>query len=122
LIFTTDRGQAIRPEAYRRQFRALLKRAGIKAEDLVPHSLRHTTGSYLEEAGVPLGTISDLLGHTDMTMLVERYRHRTTSKVTGHVDAMKGILDSKAGKGAVEKSSNKSSNAHSTFAGEVRHE
>jgi hypothetical protein len=49
----------------------------------------------LVDAGVPLGTISDLLGHTNLSMLVKNYRHRTSSRVTGHVAAIEGILDAK---------------------------
>jgi integrase len=121
LIFTTERGQLIRPESYRRKFRAMLKRAGIASDDLVPHSFRHTTGSYLEEAGVPLGTISDLLGHKDMTMLVKRYRHSTTSTVSGHLLASESVL---AGSIDVERnaSSSKSSNAYSNINDKTDHQ
>ena len=92
LIFTTDRGQPLREETYRRQFLALLKRAEIDPTDVTPHTFRHTAASLLVDAGVPLGTISDLLGHADMTMLVKNYRHSTSSKVTGHLAAMDGVL------------------------------
>ena len=92
LIFTTERGQPLREKTYRRQFRALLKRAEIDLAGVTPHTFRHTTASLLVDAGVPLGTISDLLGHADMTMLVKNYRHSTSSKVTGHLAAMEGVL------------------------------
>jgi len=92
LIFTTERGQPLREETYRRQFLALLRRAGVDPMDVTPHTFRHTAASYLVDAGVPLGTISDLLGHVDLTMLVKIYRHRTSSKVTGHVAALDGVL------------------------------
>ncbi len=92
LIFTTELGGSIRPETYRRQFLALLDRAGIDPMDVTPHTLRHTAASHLVDAGVPLGTISDMLGHVDLTMLVKNYRHRTSSRVIGHVTAMNAVL------------------------------
>lgn len=92
LIFTTERGQPMREETYRRQFLALLRRAGVDPKDVTPHTFRHTATSHLVDAGVPLGTISDMLGHVDLTMLVKNYRHSTSSKVTGHVAALDGVL------------------------------
>jgi integrase len=59
---------------------------------VTPHTFRHTAASHLDKAGVPLGTISDPLGHVDLTMLVKSYRHSTSSKVTGHVAAMDAVL------------------------------
>jgi len=92
LIFTTQRGQPMREETYRRQFLALLGRAEVDPKDVTPHTFRHTATSHLVDAGVPLGTISDLLGHADLTMLVKNYRHSTSSIVSGHVAAMDGVL------------------------------
>lgn len=92
LIFTTHRGRPMRQEAYRRQFLALLRRAGVDPKDVTPHTFRHTATSHLVDAGVPLGTISDMLGHVDLTMLVKNYRHSTSSKVSGHVAAMDSVL------------------------------
>lgn len=92
LIFTTLMGQPMREETLRRQFLALLKRAGVDPTAVTPHTFRHTAASHLVDAGVPLGTISDLLGHTDLTMLVKIYRHSTASRVTGHVAAIESAL------------------------------
>ncbi len=49
------------------------------------------------DAGVPLGTISNLLGYVDLTILVKNYRHSTSSKVSGHVAAMDGVLAANSG-------------------------
>jgi hypothetical protein len=65
----------------------------------------------LVDAGVPLGTISDLLGHVDLTMLVKNYRHSTSSKVTGHVAAMDGVLAADSSEHPASTSSYRSSNA-----------
>ncbi len=41
---------------------------------------------------IPTSQVADLLGHVDMTILVETYRHRTTGTVSGHIDAMNVTL------------------------------
>lgn len=46
-------------------FRRIVKKAGLKGST---HTLRHTYASHLAQAGVPLYTISKLLGHSDMNM------------------------------------------------------
>jgi integrase len=44
--------------------RKVAKRAGLRGSI---HILRHTFGSHLAQAGVPLKTIKDLMGHADMS-------------------------------------------------------
>lgn len=90
LIFTNEIGGPVRPETYGRSFRTIRDAAGIK--DITTHGLRHTAASQLVDAGVPLGAIADLLGHVDMSQLVETYRHSTSAAVSGHVAAMDKVL------------------------------
>lgn len=47
-----------------RRFRNAAKRAGLRGISI--HTLRHTFASHLVMAGVPLATISKLLGHADI--------------------------------------------------------
>lgn len=61
-----------------RQFDRLCERA--KIADLVWHDLRHTFGSRLAMAGVPLRTIQVLMGHKSIRM-TERYAHLSPSNL-----------------------------------------
>ena len=60
----------------RRTFRPALVEAGIV--DLHWHDLRHTTGSWLRQAGVPEEMVAEILGHSNVDM-TRRYSH-----VDGH--------------------------------------
>ncbi|MGC8472583.1 MAG: tyrosine-type recombinase/integrase [Acidimicrobiales bacterium] len=48
--------------------------AGI--DRITPYELRHSAASLLSDAGVPIETVADLLGHTTTQMLENVYRHR----------------------------------------------
>jgi integrase len=56
----------------RKRFEAACKRIGLT--DFHFHDLRHTFASWLVMAGVPLATVSQLLGHKSITMTM-RYAH-----------------------------------------------
>ena len=59
-----------------------LERAGIKlnGRDIVPHSSRHSLASLLEERGVPLRYIQELLGHSDLKT-TKIYLHSTEKTI-----------------------------------------
>ena len=67
---------------YRTSWEHALKRARL--EDTCFHSLRHCTGSYLVQAGVPLHIVSQILAHTRITT-TQIYAHL-------HIDQMKDAL------------------------------
>ena len=69
----------------RRYMKGLRDLAGIKT-DLVYHMGRHTFGSLITlEAGVPIETISKMLGHTNLTT-TQLYAKVTPKKMFEHMD------------------------------------
>jgi len=64
------------------RFREWLARAGIelKGRRIVPHSSRHSLASILEERGVSLRYIQDLLGHSDLKT-TKHYLHSTDKTI-----------------------------------------
>lgn len=50
-----------------------LKRAGLP--DIRPHDLRHTVASLLLDAGIPVTTVADLLGHSTPATTTSLYAH-----------------------------------------------
>ena len=64
------------------RFKKWLERAGIeiKGRRIVPHSSRHSLASILEERGVSLRYIQDLLGHSDLKT-TKHYLHSTDKTI-----------------------------------------
>ena len=60
-------------------FRKYLRETSIKAlsRKVTPHALRHTTASLLIADGVPLETVSRMLGHSNSKITKEIYLHIT---------------------------------------------
>ena len=54
-------------------FKKLIEKSGIEKANF--HSLRHTFATRALEAGVDFKTLSVLLGHSDITVTMNRYAH-----------------------------------------------
>lgn len=80
LVFADSAGLPRWPQAVRREFRQVCKRAGI-GEDWTPHELRHTFVSQLSDAGVDIDDIADLVGHTTSRTTADVYRHQLADKL-----------------------------------------
>ena len=84
------------------RFPGWLKRAGIelKGREIVPHSSRHSLASLLEDRGVSLRYIQELLGHSDLKT-TKGYLHSTeaTIRKIGEkiTEAREQVTDAKTG-------------------------
>jgi integrase/recombinase XerD len=81
-VFSEKDGSYLRPGWIRTRFPKWLDRAGIKADGrkIVPHSSRHSLASLLEERGISLRYIQDMLGHSDLKT-TKRYLHSTSATI-----------------------------------------
>lgn len=61
-------GNRLGVTSLRRLFARLLRRSGLEGAGLSLHSTRHYYGTMLARAGVDLGTIRDLMGHSDVSV------------------------------------------------------
>lgn len=73
LVFTTTIGTPIDARNVVRQYHALLEKA--KLHRFRFHELRHSCASLLLAQGVPLKTISDILGHSQISVTADYYAH-----------------------------------------------
>lgn len=72
-LFATDTGKEIDARNLLRSYKRLLKKAGIPYRRF--HALRHTYATKLFERGVPLKTVQELLGHSDISVTANIYTH-----------------------------------------------
>ena len=60
-----DTGHPYDASKLRRRFKAAVKRAGVR--EVRFHDLRHTFGTRMAGTGVPMRTLQEWLGHSDLT-------------------------------------------------------
>ena len=85
-LFHAPFGQPMTASAVRQGFRALSRRAGL-ARPVHPHMLRHSTGSEMAEAGVPIEVVQELLGHRSI-ISAQTYVHPSPARMRGAVEAV----------------------------------
>ena len=71
VISDSEKTLAIR--SYQRSFERLLKKLGISHRGF--HSLRHTFATRALEVGVDVKTLSEILGHKNANITLQRYAH-----------------------------------------------
>jgi integrase len=73
LVFTTNIGTPITPRNMLRHFKNKLTSIGLP--NIRFHDLRHTTASLLLEKNVHPKIVSELLGHSNVTLTLNTYSH-----------------------------------------------
>ena len=71
LVFTLDAGQAIDGRRVLREWRKIQTDLGLP--DMTVHELRHSTGTLLLNAGVPLEVVSAILRHASIRVTKDIY-------------------------------------------------
>lgn len=95
LVFPTSQGTPWDIANAREELTRICAEAGI--ERITPHELRHSCASILNDRGVPLELIADLLGHVDTTMLARTYRHRLRPSADAAVKVMGDMFGARNG-------------------------
>jgi integrase len=87
LVFTGMHGGILANSTLRHALPGYCKAAGVPV--ISPHGLRHTAATSLLAAGVHPKIVSELLGHSSVTMTLDTYSH----VLAGMSDAAVGVLD-----------------------------
>lgn len=72
-VIETTKGEAVRVNSYQRSFETLQKKLGIEKKGF--HSLRHTFATHALECGMDVKTLSEILGHKNAMVTLNRYAH-----------------------------------------------
>ena len=85
----------VEPRCYRKSIKAYLKQASVR--QVRPHGLRHTFATTCLQAGCDVKTLSELLGHANANITVQRYVHsdltrmcREMNRIFSHPVSIKG--------------------------------
>jgi integrase len=90
LVFTNARGRPLHGENTVKRLHADLAAAGLPRVN--QHDLRHSCATLLYSVGVPLETISDILGHSTTRITADLYRHRVGELARAAADRMQEAL------------------------------
>lgn len=90
MVFLNQHGRPLGPSHQIRPMAETCRKAGVDPAGF--HILRHTYGSTLAMAGVPLAVIAEALGHADERITRKHYAHLSPSYVRDAVRAGLGSL------------------------------
>jgi integrase len=85
-VFCDRQGNRI--ASIKKSFATAVRSAGL--EDVHPHDLRRTCGSWLVQANVPIHHVSALLRHSDIRVTDRVYAHLAPENVRNTVQALEG--------------------------------
>lgn len=89
LLFRTGNGTPVAHNNLRRRFKKVLESNNLP--HMRVHDLRHAYTSILIQKGVPAKAVSDLLGHTSVSITVNRYAHMTNVLNAQYVNMLDSI-------------------------------
>lgn len=77
------------PRAVQYRFKSILRACGI--EDANFHALRHTFATRCVEVGFDVKTLSEILGHSTVSMTMNRYIHPTMEQKRKNMNLLHGL-------------------------------
>lgn len=83
-VFCSRKGARI--ASVKKGFAIAVARAGL--EDVHPHDLRRTFGSWLVQAGVDIRRVSELMRHTDIRITAQVYAHLSPKDLVAAVEVL----------------------------------
>ena len=92
-VFCDSTGRRI--VSIKKSFATAVRKAGL--EDVHPHDLRRTCGSWLVQSGVPIQTVSALLRHSDIRTTDRIYAHLSPDVIRSAVETLNEVPVSRSG-------------------------
>ena len=90
-VLMNEHGCYIEPRTLSDTFNRIQKVAGIPHANF--HALRHTFATRAVENGVDIKTLSEILGHENVTTTMNRYVHSLDEQKRKAMDLMDGVMD-----------------------------
>lgn len=77
------------PRTYQNKFQGYLKMAGVEKKNF--HTLRHTFATNCINSGADVKSLSEILGHSDVKITLNRYVHPTLETKRQHMNSLSSI-------------------------------
>lgn len=90
LVFVTETGAPIHPSNLLKHFHKTLEAAELPK--IRVHDLRHTCATLMLDTGIPLVTVSKILGHSSITVTAKIYAHALDKSKASAIATLSGRL------------------------------
>lgn len=90
-VFDNGYGKPVEARWFHSKLKMLLKKAGLR-EDIRIHTIRHTFGTMLAQAGENPKNLQELLGHSDIRTTLGTYVHSSLEDKKRAVDLLASII------------------------------
>lgn len=87
--YVLNRNHPMEPRTYQNKFQHYLKTAGVERKNF--HTLRHTFATNCINSGADIKSLSEILGHSDVKITLNRYVHPTLDTKRRHMNALSSV-------------------------------
>ena len=85
-IYLLNKNKPMEPRTYQNKFKSYLTEAGIEQTHF--HVLRHTFATNCISNGADAKSVSEILGHSDVKITLNRYVHPTVDTKRNHLNGL----------------------------------
>lgn len=85
-VYLMNKNKPMEPRSYQKKFKSILKGAGISDKNF--HILRHTFATNCVNSGMDVKCLSEILGHSDVKITLNRYVHPTMDTKRKHINTL----------------------------------
>ncbi|MCI9454110.1 MAG: site-specific integrase [Dorea sp.] len=87
--YVINKDKPMEPRTYQNKFRKYLEAANVKKKNF--HILRHTFATNCVSSGMDIKCLSEILGHSDVKITLNRYVHPTAETKRQHMNSVSAI-------------------------------
>ena len=88
-IYVLNGNRPMEPRTLQNRFKKYLKLSGIREMNF--HSLRHTFATNCIQTGADIKSVSEVLGHSDVKITLNRYVHPSMDTKREHLNSLSSI-------------------------------
>lgn len=87
--YVINKNHPMEPRTYQNKFQNYLKTAGVEKKNF--HALRHTFATNCINSGADIKSLSEILGHSDVKITLNRYVHPTLDIKRRHMNTLSSV-------------------------------